>query len=148
MDKCNLHTILRLPTGIFYAKGVQTNVLFFTRGASDKGNTKEVWFYDMRTNMRSFGVRTPLTVDDFNDFVKAYNAEDRHSVDDPRWTVLTREEIAAKGNSLDLGLMKDDSKKEISLSELVAQSEELLSEFKETMNSLESITSELKHLEE
>ena len=55
---------------------------------------------------------------------------------------------AAKGNSLDLGLMKDDSKKEISLSELVAQSEELLSEFKETMNSLESITSELKHLEE
>ena len=91
--------------------------------------------------MRSFGVRTPLTVDDFNDFVKAYNAEDRHSVDDPRWTVLTREEIAAKGNSLDLGLMKDDS-------ELVAQSEELLSEFKETMNSLESITSELKHLEE
>lgn len=148
MDKCNLHTILRLPTGIFYAKGVQTNVLFFTRGASDKGNTKEVWFYDMRTNMRSFGVRTPLTVDDFNDFVKAYNAEDRYSVDDPRWTVLTREEIAAKGNSLDLGLMKDDSKKEISLSELVAQSEELLSEFKETMNSLESITSELKHLEE
>ena len=148
MDKCNLHTILRLPTGIFYAKGVQTNVLFFTRGASDKGNTKEVWFYDMRTNMRSFGVRTPLTVDDFNDFVKAYNAEDRHSVDDPRWTVLTREEIAAQGNSLDLGLMKDDSKKEISLSELVAQSEELLSEFKETMNSLESITSELKHLEE
>lgn len=148
MDKCNLHTILRLPTGIFYAKGVQTNVLFFTRGASDKGNTKEVWFYDMRTNMRTFGVRTPLTVNDFNDFVKAYNAEDRHSVDDPRWTVLTREEIAAKGNSLDLGLMKDDSKKEISLSELVAQSEELLSEFKETMNSLESITSELKQLEE
>lgn len=102
MDKCNLHTILRLPTGIFYAKGVQTNVLFFTRGASDKGNTKEVWFYDMRTNMRTFGVRTPLTVNDFNDFVKAYNAEDRHSVDDPRWTVLTREEIAAKGNSLNL----------------------------------------------
>ena len=148
MDKCNLHTILRLPTGIFYAKGVQTNVLFFTRGASDKDNTKEVWFYDMRTNMRTFGVRTPLTVDDFNDFVKAYNAEDRHSVDDPRWSVLTREEIAAKGNSLDLGLMKDDSKKEISLSELISQSEELLSEFKETMNSLEAITSELKQLEE
>ena len=148
MDKCNLHTILRLPTGIFYAKGVQTNVLFFTRGESDKGNTKEVWFYDMRTNMRTFGVRTPLTVDDFNDFVKAYNAEDRHSVDDPRWSVLTREEIAAKGNSLDLGLMKDDSKNEISLSELIAQSEELLSEFKETMNSLEAITSELKQLEE
>lgn len=48
MDKCNLHTILRLSTGIFYAQGVKTNVLFFTRGKSDKGNTKEVWVYDMR----------------------------------------------------------------------------------------------------
>ena len=54
MDKCDLHTILRLPTGIFYAQGVKTNVLFFTRGKSDKGNTKEVWFYDLRTNMPSF----------------------------------------------------------------------------------------------
>ena len=43
MDKCNLHTILRLPTGIFYAQGVKTNVLFFTRGKTDKGNTGEVW---------------------------------------------------------------------------------------------------------
>lgn len=48
MNKCNLHTILRLPTGIFYAQGVQTNVLFFTRGESDKDNTKDVWIYDMR----------------------------------------------------------------------------------------------------
>src|SRR5262249_9682785 len=46
MDKCNLHTILRLPTGIFYAQGVKTNVLFFTRGETDKENTKEVWVYD------------------------------------------------------------------------------------------------------
>ena len=55
MDKCNLHTVLRLPTGIFYAQGVKTNVLFFTRGRTDKGNTQEVWFYDLRTNMPSFG---------------------------------------------------------------------------------------------
>ena len=60
MDKCNLHTVLRLPTGIFYAQGVKTNVLFFTRGAADKGNTKEVWFYDLRTNMPSFGKTNPL----------------------------------------------------------------------------------------
>jgi type I restriction enzyme M protein len=51
MDKCDLHTVLRLPTGIFYAQGVKTNVLFFTRGEAEKGNTKEVWFYDLRTNM-------------------------------------------------------------------------------------------------
>lgn len=55
MDKCTLHTVLRLPTGIFYAQGVKTNVLFFTRGTTDKDNTKEVWFYDLRTNMPSFG---------------------------------------------------------------------------------------------
>jgi hypothetical protein len=61
MDKCNLHTILRLPTGIFYAQGVKTNVLFFTRGETDKGNTKEVWVYDLRANMPQFGKRTLLT---------------------------------------------------------------------------------------
>ena len=101
MDKCNVHTILRLPTGIFYAKGVQTNVVFFTRGASDKDNTKEVWFYDMRSNMRTFGVRTPLTEDDFSDFIKAYTAEDRYAIEDPRWSVFTRDEIEKKGNTLD-----------------------------------------------
>ncbi|TVU92376.1 class I SAM-dependent DNA methyltransferase [Vreelandella titanicae] len=65
MDKCNLHTILRLPTGIFYAQGVKTNVLFFTKGsAADKyqeeGCTENVWVYDLRTNMPSFGKRTPF----------------------------------------------------------------------------------------
>jgi type I restriction enzyme M protein len=60
MDKCNLHTILRLPTGIFYAQGVKTNVLFFTRGKKDKGNTKVVWVYDLRANMPQFGKRTVL----------------------------------------------------------------------------------------
>lgn len=65
MNKCNLHTILRLPTGIFYAQGVKTNVLFFTKGsAKDKYQqencTKNVWVYDLRTNMPSFGKRTPF----------------------------------------------------------------------------------------
>ncbi len=77
MDKCNLHTILRLPTGIFYAQGVKTNVLFFTRGegTKDKGNTQKVWFYDMRANMPSFGKRTPLTHEHFTDFEKAYGSD-------------------------------------------------------------------------
>lgn len=65
MNKCNLHTILRLPTGIFYAQGVKTNVLFFTKGsAKDKHQeencTQNVWVYDLRTNMSSFGKRTPF----------------------------------------------------------------------------------------
>ena len=72
MDLCNLHTILRLPTGIFYAQGVKTNVLFFQRGKTDKANTKAVWVYDMRANMPAFGKTRPLTVEDFADFETAY----------------------------------------------------------------------------
>jgi type I restriction enzyme M protein len=72
MDKCNLHTILRLPTGIFYAQGVKTNVLFFTRGETDKGNTEEVWVFDLRANMPQFGKRTVLTRQHFAEFEAAF----------------------------------------------------------------------------
>lgn len=109
MDKCNLHTILRLPTGIFYAQGVKTNVLFFTRGTTDKSNTKEVWIYDMRTNMQSFGKTAQLKKEHFEDFINAYTAEDRSAVKDERWSVFTREQIKEKNDSLDLGLIRDDS---------------------------------------
>ena len=65
MAKCDLHTILRLPTGIFYAGGVKTSVLFFHRGATDKDNTKAVWIYDMRTNApASFGCTKPVPFSD------------------------------------------------------------------------------------
>jgi len=109
MDKCNLHTILRLPTGIFYAQGVKTNVLFFTRGVTEKNNTKEVWFYDLRTNMANLGKRNPLTETHFDGFVAAYTAEERAAVKDERWSCFTREQIRAKRDSLDLGLIADDS---------------------------------------
>lgn len=109
MDKCSLHTILRLPTGIFYAQGVKTNVLFFTRGQGDRDNTREVWYYDLRTNMPSFGKTHPLAKEDFAGFEAAYQAPDRAAVQDERWQKFTREEIAQKGNTLDLGLIKDDS---------------------------------------
>ena len=71
MHKCNLHTILRLPTGIFYAQGVKTNVLFFNKGTAqnphqDENCTQQVWVYDLRTNMPSFGKRTPF-MSQFND---------------------------------------------------------------------------------
>ena len=97
MDKCNLHTVLRLPTGIFYAQGVKTNVLFFTRGTADQNNTEEVWFYDLRTNMPSFGKTNPLKYDHFREFITAYTAENRHAVEDDRWSIFTREEL---GNTL------------------------------------------------
>lgn len=68
MNKCNLHTILRLPSGIFYAQGVKTNVLFFTCGETEKDNTKEVWVYDLRSNIPQFGRRTQLEREHFADF--------------------------------------------------------------------------------
>nr|WP_297751127.1 N-6 DNA methylase [uncultured Tessaracoccus sp.] len=109
MDKCNLHTILRLPTGIFYAQGVKTNVLFFERGHTDKGNTDDVWFYDLRTSMPSFGKRTPLTTSHFAGFEAAYTAADRAAIDDERWSYFTRDEIREKDDTLDLGLMRAEN---------------------------------------
>lgn len=108
LDKCKLHTILRLPTGIFYAAGVKTNVLFFERGKKDKNNTQEVWFYDLRTNMPKFGKRTPFTNKYLVDFEKAYTAKDRKSIQEERWSCWTREAISKKGDSLDLGLIADE----------------------------------------
>jgi type I restriction enzyme M protein len=131
MDKCNLHTILRLPTGIFYAQGVKTNVLFFTRGKTDKGNTQEVWVYDMRASMPQFGKRTPLTRDHFRTPPGAPASQPRDKFedvfgDDPcggpaalaarrdtgdtgRWRRFTREQIAQRGDNLDISWLKDDS---------------------------------------
>lgn len=148
MDKCNLHTILRLPTGIFYAQGVKTNVLFFTRGKTDKDNTKEVWFYDLRTNMPSFGKTNPLKKEHFTDFEKAYEASDRHAIDDERWSVFTREEIAEKGNSLDLGLIKDDSIVDYEdLPDPIESGEEAIAMLSEAMDLLQSVVNELKSLQ-
>lgn len=149
MEKCDLHTILRLPTGIFYAQGVKTNVLFFTRGTSDQGNTHEVWFYDLRTNMPSFGKTHPLKREDFAGFVKAYEAADRHSVEDERWHSYTREEIAAKDDSLDLGLIKDDSIIDYEdLPDPVESAESAIARLKDAVQLLQEVADELRAAKE
>ena len=99
MDKCNLHTILRLPTGIFYAQGVKTNVLFFTRGETDKGNTKEVWVYDLRANMPQFGKRTMLTREHFAEFEAAFGDDPLGSAEEPRPSARTPARRAASAAS-------------------------------------------------
>lgn len=148
MDKCNLHTILRLPTGIFYAQGVKTNVLFFTREKTDKDNTKAVWFYDLRTNMPSFGKTNPLKASDFAGFEAAYKAEDRAKVADERWQCFTRDEIAQKGNSLDLGLIKDDSVLDYEdLPDPAESAAEAAEKLAEAVDLLQSVAQELKNLQ-
>lgn len=149
MEKCDLHTILRLPTGIFYAQGVKTNVLFFTRGTSDQGNTHEVWFYDLRTNMPSFGKTHPLKREDFAGFVAAYESDDRHSVEDERWHSYTREEIAAKDDSLDLGLIKDDSIIDYEdLPDPVESAESAIASLREAAKLLQEVADELRAAKE
>lgn len=115
MDKCNLHTILRLPTGIFYAQGVKTNVLFFQRGTTEKGNTENVWVYDLRTNMPSFGKRNPLTFEHFADFITCYGDEPNGTAprtdqgEEGRWRCFSREFITQRGENLDISWLRDES---------------------------------------
>ncbi len=162
MDKCDLHTILRLPTGIFYAAGVKTNVLFFTRSTTEIENTKRVWFYDMRTNVPNYGKRTPFTEKAFEDFVKAYTGgisvenveseydgsisdEKRKQIKDERWKSISREEIAKKNDSLDLGLIADDSiSNGDDLGEPIEIAEEALAELKSITAELNAMIKELK----
>ena len=148
MDKCNLHTILRLPTGIFYAQGVKTNVLFFTRGKAKKNNTKEVWFYDLRTNMQNFGKTKALKEEHFEDFIKAYTAEERTKVEDERFKCFTREQIAEKNNSLDLGLIRDDSIIDYeNLQDPIESGEEIIAKLEEAVDLIQSVVKELRSLE-
>lgn len=131
MEKCNLHTILRLPTGIFYAQGVKTNVLFFNKGENEKGNTKGVWVYDLRANTPQFGKRTPLTREFFKEFEKAFgkNADGGSKRTEQgaegRFRYFSREDIAARGDSLDVSWLKDDNETaadDLPEPELLAQS--------------------------
>lgn len=145
MEKCNLHTILRLPTGIFYAAGVKTNVLFFERGTKDKANTKEVWFYDMRTNMPKFGKRTPFTEKHFTDFEIAYTAAGRTKVKDERFSCISLADIEKKNYSLDLGLLTDECiSKGVKLGEPQNIAKEALFEMESIMKDLNAIIKELE----
>jgi type I restriction enzyme M protein len=154
MEKCNLHTILRLPTGIFYAQGVKTNVLFFTRGETDKGNTKEVWVYDLRSNMPNFGKRTKFEREYFTEFEKAFGKDPLGSPaalkkrqdagETGRFRKFTRDWIAQRDDSLDIAWLKDDSAESSSdLPEPAVLANEALSEMEAIMNDLRGILAEL-----
>lgn len=102
LDEYNLHTILKLPTGIFYAQGVKTNVLFFEKGTP----TKEIWTYDYRTGIKHTLVQNPLKRSNLDEFVKLYNESTRketYSEDNPngRWKRTSIEQIN-KDESLNL----------------------------------------------
>lgn len=113
MDWCDLHTILRLPTGIFYAQGVKTNVIFLTRAKTETGNTKAVWIYDLRAQMPKFGKTTPLTAAHFEGFEQAFGTSPHGAKRGPdesevgRWRKFTRADIAARGDNLDISWLRE-----------------------------------------
>jgi len=118
MSWCNLHTILRLPTGIFYAQGVKTNVLFFTRADEEaplNDATGAVWIYDARSGAPSYGKTNPFKAEDLADFVRAFGddplggAERKDQGEEGRFRRFTRDEIAARGDNLDISWLKDTS---------------------------------------
>jgi type I restriction enzyme M protein len=112
LENCDVHTILRLPTGIFYAQGVKANVGFFDAKPKDgQTHTKGIWFYDLRTN-KHFTLKTrTLKLDDLQDFLACYNPENRHErVANERFKFFTYEDLMARDKaSLDIFWLKDDS---------------------------------------
>ena len=109
---CDVHTLLRLPTGIFYAQGVKANVLFFDRRpASENPWTDKLWIYDLRTNMHFTLKQNPLRFDDLQDFITCYNTDDRHDrTETERFKPFTYDEIMQRDKvSLDIFWLRDES---------------------------------------
>lgn len=151
MELCNLHTILRLPTGIFYAQGVKTNVLFFQRGKADKGNTKAVWVYDMRANMPAFGKTRPLTVADFEGFEIAYgndpngNAKRQDLGEESRWRCFTRQQITDRNDNLDIAWLSDtEAEAEEQLTEPEDIAAAIIGHLKAALEEIEALSDELE----
>jgi len=116
---CDVHTLLRLPTGVFYAQGVKANVIFFDRKpASETPWTTKLWIYDFRTNQNFTLKERPLKRPDLDDFVKCFNPENRHerkpiwTEENPqgRWRAYAYEELTQRDKvNLDIFWLKDDS---------------------------------------
>ncbi len=157
METTELHTILRLPTGIFYANGVKANVLFFdNRPAQKEPWTKEVWIYDYRTNIHHTLKKKPMRLEHLQDFIDCYNPENRHdrkevwsaeSNPEGRWRKYQYEEILARDKtSLDIFWLRDKSladldnlpDPEVLASEIIENIEVGLNSFREVAAGLEA----------
>jgi type I restriction enzyme M protein len=112
LAECDVHTLLRLPTGVFYAQGVKANVLFFDRRpASEKPWTTKLWIYDLRTNMHFTLKTNPLKYEDLKDFIKCFNPENRmERKETERFKAFSYDELMQRDKvSLDIFWLKDES---------------------------------------
>jgi type I restriction enzyme M protein len=158
LENTELHTILRLPTGIFYANGVKANVLFFDNHEANKEPwTKEVWYYDYRTNIHHTLKKKTMRSDDLQDFIACYNPENRHarketwsaeSNPDGRWRKFAYSELIARDKtSLDIFWLKDKSlsdldnlpEPDVLAAEIIDNLEAGLNSFREILGALEKV---------
>jgi len=144
LERCDLHTLLRLPTGIFYAQGVKANVIFFdAKLASKTAWIKKLWIYDFRTNVHMTLKTKRLVKRDFDEFIQCYKADDRskrrESKKLERWKSFTYGEIIARDKTnLDIFWLRDESLEdtenlpatEVLAQEIVEQLEAALEEFR------------------
>lgn len=156
LENTQLHTILRLPTGIFYAQGVKANVLFFdNQPASPNPWTKEIWYYDYRTNVHHTLKKKPMKLEDLQDFIKCYNPENRNNRKETwdaetnpegRWRKFTYEEIIARDKtSLDIFWLKDNSLTDLdNLPEPDILAEEIIENIEAGLNSFKDVLSSLR----
>jgi len=153
LHECGVHTLLRLPTGVFYAQGVKANVLFFDRKlASEKPWTQELWIYDLRTNMHFTLKTNPLRYEDLQDFIKCYNPQNRFErKETERFKAFTYEELVQRDKAnLDIFWLKDESleemenlpEPEIIASEIVENLEFALDQFRGVQENLETESSD------
>jgi type I restriction enzyme M protein len=154
LNECDVHTLLRLPTGLFYAQGVKANVLFFDRKpASEIPWTKTLWIYDLRTN-QNFTLKTrTLARQDLDEFVACYNPTNRHerrptwSEDNPagRWRVFSYEEMMARDKAnLDIFWLRDESLEDsANLPEPDVLAREIVEELQAALGQFSGIVEEL-----
>jgi type I restriction enzyme M protein len=155
LETTEVHTILRLPTGIFYANGVKANVVFFDNKPSSKDPwTKEIWFYDYRTNIHHTLKKNPLKLGDLQDFITCYNARNRHKrketwsekTPDGRWRKFSYEEIIARDKtSLDITWLKDKSLADLdNLPDPDVLAEEIVENLESALDGFKLIVEKLK----
>jgi type I restriction enzyme M protein len=147
METCDLHTILRLPTGIFYRPGVKANVLFFDKKeASEKAHTSKVWIYDLRTNKHFTLKQNTMKEKDLEDFIKCYNPEDKHKrKETERFKSFTYEEILKRDKTnLDIFWLKDESLEDLdNLPDPDQIASSLLEDLESAVEQLKEIQSDL-----
>lgn len=150
MEKCNLHTILRLPSGIFYSPGVKTNVLFFNRGKTDKNNTHTVWVYDMRHDAPKFGKKRSLLSTDFRIFETLYGQDPRGTsprkpdAEEGRWRSFNRQDIAERADNLNLSwLNENEEDPEDNLTEPEEIAAAILAHLRAALSEVEVVVNEL-----